>query len=183
MYQRTHYAVDCEYDSKTRRLLSIALAPITRMVDARYELTPLSFYAVQGPIPKAGEVDPWVMEHVVPLLSPNEEVDRTTLVGLLERFLDTNHVTDLWFDWPDDIAYLCDLMITGPGERIEMPSMFRPGQDGFRMHYIAALDEEHFPSTVPHHALHDAKALARAFEQTEQYRYEVRAERAMANRR
>src|SRR3546814_2707522 len=55
-------------------------------------------------------------------------------------------------DWPDDLAYFCHLLVTGPGEMIAI--------GGLRLELIngsgfsAAAN-----SKIPHNALHDARAL------------------------
>jgi hypothetical protein len=55
-------------------------------------------------------------------------------------------------DWPDDIALFCRLLLTGPGDIVEIgPLRFEllrsPG-------FSTAMN-----SKVPHNALHDARAL------------------------
>jgi hypothetical protein len=55
-------------------------------------------------------------------------------------------------DWPEDIAQFCNLLMTGPGDMVRVPPIsfdFVP-LGGFS---TAA------NSTVPHNALHDARAL------------------------
>jgi hypothetical protein len=55
-------------------------------------------------------------------------------------------------DWPDDIAYFCALLITGPGDMVPIGSLKFEfvSSPGFS---TAAI------SRVPHNALHDARAL------------------------
>ena len=55
-------------------------------------------------------------------------------------------------DWPEDIAQFCNLLVTGPGEMIELRRLT------FRVvpmnNFSTAAN-----SRVPHNALHDARAL------------------------
>jgi hypothetical protein len=59
-------------------------------------------------------------------------------------------------DWPDDIRYFCESLITGPGERISMPS---------RIKFELDLDIE-YESRVPHNALHDAIGIREYYRNT-----------------
>ena len=55
-------------------------------------------------------------------------------------------------DWPDDIAYFCRLLVTGPGQIVSTGTL-----------RFLFLDNTGFStaenSRVPHNALHDARAL------------------------
>lgn len=90
---------------------------------------------------------PWVAENVLPVLGT-----RPRSLGWLQRHLhwwlsayDSVHIVA---DWPDDVAYFCRALITGPGERMNTPALtFEIRRD---------LDAV---SAIPHNALEDAKAM------------------------
>jgi hypothetical protein len=55
-------------------------------------------------------------------------------------------------DWPEEIALIIALLVTGPGTMVEMPSL--------RFQYLALAGfSTAANSKVPHNALHDARAL------------------------
>ena len=55
-------------------------------------------------------------------------------------------------DWPEDIAHLALLMVTGPGTRLATPTLV------FQLLDLPLFDAE-TTSEVPHNARHDATAL------------------------
>ena len=64
-------------------------------------------------------------------------------------------------DWPEDIAHLALLMVTGPGYRLASPRLI------FELLDLPLFDSERL-SEVPHNARHDAAAL-RSYVQAEHY--------------
>lgn len=89
----------------------------------------------------------WVAENVMPkigIVNTTLEQMQASLAAFLAHY-DRVHVVA---DWPDDISYLCELLITGPGTRIDSPPM--------TFEIVRGLDAK---SETPHNALADARAL------------------------
>lgn len=129
--------LDCEFNGWNGQLISMALVA----EDGR------EFYEV---LPCESPVE-WVAENVMPHLGKpavSQEVFADKLRFFLQRFLDLQIIAD----WPDDIAYFCKALITGPGERIVTPPL---------AFYVI---EVQYESEVPHNALCDARAIRAAME-------------------
>lgn len=138
--------IDCEFNSMGGDLLSMGL--VSEKGDEFYREFPLSNRAAWNG---------WVKDNVRPLLSQvnHQQVSQTLRDDIysrgqagLEKWLshfDTVHVIA---DWPEDVKYFCDFLLTGPGERIDTPPL--------TMEIRRDLDAE---SKVPHHALWDARAI------------------------
>jgi hypothetical protein len=95
----------------------------------------------------------WVREHVMPHLCKEPQRD-LMLRESLERFLrgfDSVHIVS---DWPGDIAHFCNFLEYAPGDRI--------GPDSMTFEVRRDLPDTAKTSAVPHNALEDARALARA---------------------
>lgn len=131
--------IDCEFNSHGGELISMALVA----EDGQ------EFYEVLG----CANPHPWVREHVMPFLLKND-VSRSTFVSKLWAFVSKFDHIELIADWPEDIRYFCEAIITSPGEMIPMK--------GFTAVYMRGL---HGDSTLPHNALHDARANALAFKE------------------
>jgi hypothetical protein len=139
------YFLDTEYNGVGGALLSLALVP-----DDGDEL----YLTLEVDQPIAD----WVQQHVVPYLDSVPEqlscsrLSRKDAAHLLERYLRHDEEPLIFADWPEDVAQFCDLMITGPGDMIELRHVtFRLVQMG---NFSTAAN-----SKVPHNALHDARAL------------------------
>ena len=140
------YFLDTEYNGFGGALLSLALVP----EDGGEE-----FYAT---IAHDGPLDPWVERHVVPYLDMVPEslkaprLSRLAAAESLAHWLAHDEAPDIIADWPEDLAQISMLLVTGPGRTVAMPGLtlrFVP------LHgYSTAAN-----STVPHNALHDARAL------------------------
>lgn len=142
------YFLDCEFDGFGGELLSMAL--VREDNEARYFVLPQ---------PETYR-DPWVAENVAPILwdipSPIPgmayRVTKEDLLNHLAAFLHQDTEIEIIADWPDDIRYFCESLITGPGMMINVPSMT------FHMLRIDA-----YPTTlegaVRHNAYWDALAL------------------------
>jgi len=140
------YFLDTEYDGFGGALLSIALVP----EDGGEE-----FYAV---IAHDGVSDPWVERNVVPFLDMVPEslksprMAREEVAEALAQWLAHDEAPDIIADWPEDLAQLSMLLVTGPGRMVAMHGLtlrFVP------LHGFSTAAN----STVPHNALHDARAL------------------------
>ena len=139
------YFCDTEYDGFGGALISIALVP----EDGAEEL-----YLVLD----QAATDPWVERHVMPFLDHVPEslksprLSRADASHALAQWLEHDEAAEIVADWPEDLAHLANLLVTGPG----------------RMHHVAGLVLRFVPlanfstaanSAVPHNALHDARAL------------------------
>jgi hypothetical protein len=140
------YFLDTEYDGFGGKLLSIALVP----EDGGEE-----FYAV---IDHHGVAVPWVERNVVPFLDMVPEslkgphMAREEAAEALAQWLAHDEAPDIIADWPEDLAQLSMLLVTGPGRMVAMHGLtlrFVP------LHGFSTAAN----STVPHNALHDARAL------------------------
>jgi hypothetical protein len=140
------YFLDTEFDGFGGKLLSIALVP----EDGGEE-----FYAV---IQHDGVADPWVERYVVPYLDMVPEslkaprMAREEAAVSLAQWLAHDEAPEIIADWPEDLAQLSMLLVTGPGRMVAMPGLtlrFVP------LHGFSTAAN----SAVPHNALHDARAL------------------------
>jgi len=140
------YFLDTEYNGFGGALLSLALVP----EDGGEE-----FYVT---LDCDGPLDPWVERHVIPFLDMVPEglvsprLSRQDAAQTLAVWLAHDEAPDIVADWPEDLAQLSMLLVTGPGLMVSMPPLslhFVP------LHgYSTAAN-----SVVPHNALHDARAL------------------------
>ena len=139
------YFLDTEYNGIGGELLSLALVP-----DDGDELY-LTLKAC-GPL-----VD-WVEQHVVPYLDSVTEqlscprLDRADAAHALERYLHGDEHPLIVADWPEDVAQFCNLMVTGPGDMVDLRDVT------FRLLPLSNFSTA-ANSRVPHNALHDARAL------------------------
>jgi hypothetical protein len=94
------------------------------------------------------QLDPWVRENVVPhlVLIP---CSRYEFQQALSQYLWEVGDCTIIADWPDDIRYFCESLITGPGECLSLLHNMKFELD-FGIEY---------ESLVPHNALHDARAI------------------------
>jgi hypothetical protein len=139
------YFLDTEYNGIGGALLSLALVP-----DDGDEL----YLTLQSDEP----IVDWVAQHVVPYLDMVSEqlscprLKRRDAAHALERYLRHDEAPLIIADWPEDIAQFCELMITGPGDMVDVRHVT------FRLmpmnNFSTAAN-----SKVPHNALHDARAL------------------------
>ena len=140
------YFLDTEFNGFGGELISLALVP---------DHGDQEFYALLD-LPE--EIHPWVARHVVPYLNSVPAGVRHGIMTRLEAatalvaYLAGDDDPVIVADWPDDIAYFCSLLITGPGDMVPIGSLRFEfvSSPGFS---TAAI------SKVPHNALHDARAL------------------------
>ncbi|MEQ7873872.1 hypothetical protein ABDK56_07680 [Sphingomonas sp. ASV193] len=139
------YFLDTEYDGFGGKLLSLALVP----EDGGEEL----YVTLDAPA-----THPWVERHVVPYLDhvpdslQSPRLPRAAAAEALAHYLAYDEGAEIIADWPEDLAQLSMLLVTGPGQMLPVPGLllrFVP-MPGFS---TAA------NSAVPHNALHDARAL------------------------
>ena len=99
------------------------------------------------------DIEPWVMEHVMPFLITDEMIDidyeSDEMIRVrLERFLSVYNSVEIIADWPEDVHHMCKLMICGPGMMINSPQ-----QITFMVDRTINAESE-----VPHNAFYDAMA-------------------------
>jgi hypothetical protein len=139
------YFLDTEYNGIGGALLSLALVP-----DEGDELYH-TFRTDQ-------RIVDWVQKHVVPYLDSVSEqlacprLERSEAAQALEHYLHHDEEAVIVADWPEDIAQFCDLMVTGPGDMIDLRHLT------FRLLPLSNFSTAE-NSRVPHNALHDARAL------------------------
>lgn len=140
------YFLDTEFNGFGGELISVALVP---------EHGDQELYLV---LPLPDELHPWVERNVVPYLNtipvgfPGGQTTRISAAGEIAHYLAGDDDPLIVADWPDDIAYFCALLVTGPGEmagveRLRFELIRTPG-------FSTAQN-----SAVPHNALHDARSL------------------------
>jgi hypothetical protein len=139
------YFLDTEYNGWGGALLSLALVP----EDGEELYLTLDWQ---------GALEPWVERHVVPYLNAvpdsltSPQTSRADAARTIAHYLAGDPDPLIVADWPEDIAQLNMLLVTGPGAMADVPGLrfqFMP-LSGFS---TAA------NSKVPHNALHDARAL------------------------
>ena len=144
-----YYTLDCEFDGFGGELLSLALV--------REDNESLYLVYPQPDIYK----DDWVHNHVAPILwsipSPipgmaYELECRVDGARKIAQFLKGDESPIIIADWPDDIKYFCQAIITGPGLMASINDI------QFNMFRIDAYPTE-LKYAIRHNAWWDAKAL------------------------
>jgi hypothetical protein len=98
----------------------------------------------------------WVASNVMPILN-KQPISLQELQRRLQNWLMHYDSINVIADWPEDIQHFCEALITGPGLRINTPSL--------TMTVRRDLDGK---SQLPHNALADAKANRLAHRAMEQ---------------
>src|SRR6476661_4185561 len=138
------YFLDTEYNGHGGELLSIALVP-----DDGDEL----YLTLKAEEPLVE----WVERHVLPYLDTVPEqlscprLSRRDAAQELERYLRHDDKALIFADWPEDIAQFCNLLITGPGDMVDLRHL------NFQLAPMSNFSTAAH-SKVPHNALHDARA-------------------------
>jgi len=139
------YFLDTEYNGWGGALLSLALVP-----EEGEEL-----YVTFG---WAGPLEEWVERNVVPYLDmvpdslQSPRMGRPDAARMIAHYLAGDPEPVIVADWPEDIAYLNALLVTGPGVMVEVPPL------SFKFVELSGFSTA-ANSVVPHNALHDARAL------------------------
>lgn len=131
----TKIYIDTEFNGFQGELISMALVSENGQ----------EFYEVL----ECKDPTPWVAENVMPHLE-KEPVTKDMFQSKLMMFLHWFEQLTIVADWPDDIKYFCESLITGPGE-----SMYHPPIKFVLDKTLTSED-----SKVPHNALHDARSIA-----------------------
>lgn len=106
----------------------------------------------------ADPLHPWVERNVAPYLDSvpfglaSPRLSRLQAAEALAAYLAPDSQPELIADWPDDIAQLCQLLMTGPGTMVTVQTL------RFRLMTLGGFSTA-ATSAVPHNALHDARAL------------------------
>ena len=139
------YFLDTEYNGWGGALLSLALVP-----DDGEEL----YLALDW----TGALEEWVERHVVPYLDTvpdplvSPRLSRADAARAISHYFAGDPDPLIVADWPEDIAQLNMLLLTGPGTMVEVPPLT------FRFVALSGFSTA-ANSKVPHNALHDARAL------------------------
>jgi len=139
------YFLDTEYNGWGGALLSLAL--VSEHGDELYVTVDWDC-----------ALDPWVERNVVPYLDAVPEplisprMTREDAARAVAHFLAGDAEPLILADWPEDIALLSALLVTGPGMMVEVPSLT------FKFVELTGFSTA-ANSKVPHNALHDARAL------------------------
>jgi hypothetical protein len=139
------YFLDTEYNGWGGALLSLALVP-----DDGEEL-----YLT---LDWDGALEEWVERNVIPYLDTVPEalvsprMSRADAARAIAHYLAGDPDPLILADWPEDIALISALLVTGPGVMAEVP--------GLRFRFVPLIGfSTAANSKVPHNALHDARAL------------------------
>lgn len=129
--------LDTEFNGFGGRLISMALVPENSAAREFYKELEIR-----------DQLEPWVRDNVVPnlILAPCSYWD---FQQALAQYLWEIGECTIIADWPDDIRYLCESLITGPGQMLSFVPNLRFELDQ-GIEYVSA---------VPHNALHDARAI------------------------
>jgi hypothetical protein len=139
------YFLDTVYHGICGALLSLALVP-----DDGDDL----YLTLQTDEP----ISEWVERHVIPYLDTVPEqlscprLPRRDAAHALERYLRHDEQPLIVADWPEDVAHFCNLLVTGPGDMVELRHLT------FQLTPMSNFSTA-ANSKVPHNALHDARAL------------------------
>jgi hypothetical protein len=133
------YFLDAEFNGFGGPLVSLALVPEDQEAAPFYEALPCA------------APEPWVAAHVLPVLR-TQPISRPEMIAKLAAYLLSDAEPVVIADWPEDIAHLALLMVTGPGWRMPAPLL------RFELLDLPLFDSVSL-SEVPHNACSDAKAL------------------------
>jgi hypothetical protein len=128
--------IDCEFNGHGGELISMALVAEDGA----------EFYEVLN---TSEPIQPWVEQHVIPYLN-KEPIPNYIFQQKLWYFLAWYTDFNLISDWPEDIKYFMQSIITKPGEMMSVPS--------FSCEVRRDLSSS--KSKIPHNALEDCRAIA-----------------------
>jgi hypothetical protein len=133
--------LDTEFNGFGGGLISLALVPEDPSLPEFYK-----------ELDMREQLHPWVKENVVPhlMLTP---IGFSEFQAHLQKYLWQFQDIEIVADWPDDIRYFCECLITGPGLCLNYPNPIR-----------FTLDQTiNYDSAVPHNALEDARAIRNCY--------------------
>jgi len=129
--------LDTEFNGFQGKLISMALVPEDASAPEFYKELEIK-----------DQLHPWVRDNVVPhlFLPPCSFSEFQKELG---NYLWKIGECTIIADWPDDIRYFCESLITGPGMMMKFVNNIK-----FELDFGIDYD-----SLVPHNALHDARAI------------------------
>lgn len=136
------FYIDTEFNGFGGKLMSMAIVPEDTQVSEFYQELEMK-----------DQLEPWVKQNVAPHMFQfpiSYGVFQVELSRYLWQFNGQEIV--IVADWPDDIRYFCEALITGPGMRINTPNI--------KFELDLSID---YTSEVPHNALWDARAIRDVF--------------------
>lgn len=136
------FYIDTEFNGFGGKLMSMAIVPEDTTIPEFYQ-----------ELEMRDQLEPWVKQNVVPHMFQfpiSYGVFQAELSRYLWQFKDQEIV--IVADWPDDIRYFCESLITGPGMRINTPNI--------KFELDLSIN---YTSEVPHNALWDARAIRDVF--------------------
>lgn len=136
------YFLDCEFNGYRGELISLALV----REDGK------ELYLAK---PRLRKMDPWVEKNVEPIVTLNDACPAVAEVfsSRIQDFLAGDPLPTIIADWPDDIRYFCECLITGPGEMVKSSPVLQ-----FEVQRVDAYPTD-LTGAVQHNALWDARAL------------------------
>lgn len=140
------YYLDTEFNEFGGDLISLAL--VSEDDDELYVSTPC--------------VNPgaWVKQNVIPIVkctgAEPKEVPPDLIGLMIAGYLHRDINPTIIADWPDDIRYFCQALITAPGEMVNIPRLT------FELARVDAYPSQ-LAGAVQHNALWDARALRALF--------------------
>lgn len=138
--------LDTEFNGFGGKLISMALVPENNTVREFYKELEMH-----------DQLEPWVKENVVPHLITVPSTHNEFQQALAQYLWEVGDCTII-ADWPDDIRYFCESLITGPGMMINFMHNIKFELD-LGIEYV---------SLVPHNALHDARGIKEFYLNREQ---------------
>ena len=139
------YFLDTEYNGWGGALLSLALVP----EEGEELYLTLDWNCA---------LEEWVERNVIPYLDTvpdalvSTRLSRADAARTIAHYLAGDPEPVIVADWPEDIALLNALLVTGPGVMVEVPPLT------FKFVELSGFSTA-ANSKVPHNALHDARSL------------------------
>lgn len=137
--------IDTEFNGYKGELISLALVTSSGK----------DFYEVLQP---TNPIVDWVRENVMPYLNKEPITIEKFQVKLYQYLMEFSEYgrepLTIVADWPDDIKYFCESLITGPGTSIPTP---------VRINFVLDRSLSSERSEVPHNAYHDAVAIMKDY--------------------
>ena len=130
--------LDTEFNGFGGKLISMALVPENDSVPEFYKELEIK-----------DQLEPWVRDNVVPHMFLPASTRQEFQQALGNYLCECRDDIIIIADWPDDIRYFCESLITGPGMMLKFVNNLKFELD-FGIEY---------ESLVPHNALHDARAI------------------------
>ncbi len=132
------FFLDTEFNGFGGKLMSLALVPENDSVPEFYKELEIK-----------DQLEPWVRDNVVPHMFLPASTRQEFQQALGNYLWECRDDIIIIADWPDDIRYFCESLITGPGMMLKFVNNLKFELD-FGIEY---------ESLVPHNALHDARAI------------------------